>query len=326
MKVCRFPIFKDRHTNYIRMIVPRLILLLLLVNGVAACDIDGSWSEGVYEANDTMKFEGTIEPHGGFVYGYIENPIDAIVAEIPTQQVDDDFEIKLHTNHSFLNGTYRARVWYVDYPNGSSCDASVTGTTILKTNNTAGDMSLDVEMRPGVGTFTKTFSPIGVEMFGHKVDATLTVAGYEALIPDISLNSVKIAPQTTPLTSADISITMCPSSEDIMLAYQRVGAFLASNQSNMTECNRRIVGWERDYQDLENLYINVTGYNSKGAHIRNGELDKAHNQLKDWQNIAGGKADWWLVIVLLVVAVVFTLIFKAHVLDKTPIDQPPPPI
>jgi len=255
------------------MKIPKFLVLLVLIHVASAtCDIDGEWTRESYVPNQTIKFEGSISPTSGFIYGYVENPLGDEIARIRERQVGEDFEFELDANSSWLNGTYEAHFYYTRYYNGTEfveCEPveSVTDIMVLKTNNSKTDVKLDVVLDMSALSATQDLKKSAIEVFGHTVTSSGTATGYAGLIPDISLNSLKLNTQQNPLTSVNMNLEMCPSQQEWMDAYVKVSEFLNNSYDDVIECNKMVTRRESEIQDLSLQLDNMTGQRDKRTRL-----------------------------------------------------------
>lgn len=290
------------------LVIGFLLVLLSVSVSAATCSIDGDWTKTQYYGGDTMRFDGSISPTSGFISGYIENPVGDKVAQIPNTEITSDFDIRVKTNGSYLNGTYRVRMTYVSFANNTPCGESISVSTGLKTNNTKGDLNLNL-------TIAQSFNTAVIDITGAPVETplgTLTSrirgSGIPGLVPSIKLVGTQLAAGSS-IGNININLTQCQNNENIMKAYRDIGNFLSSNYSDT-------VGFQLENERLKGIIGDeMSGLTKEKADL---EADKLNltSQVSTWKAIAGGKLDWWLA------AIVFVLLgFFGHILLQRAILQ-----
>lgn len=256
-------------------------------------------------AGETLEFEGDISPDGGFVNGWIENELGHKVAELHTTQITDDFNIKLKTNGSFFNGTYKAHINYVQYANGTTCGASIVGSTFLKTNTTVGEVDLNIVLSQSYNTSPFELQGAPVETPLGSINTVIKGSAVQGLAPSIKLHGTQLVAGTN-LGSLDILLSICQQNEEVMSSYSQVSDFLNGSFADIVKYERALESEQLKFKALRLLYINVTGKDEGGVRIPNkvGELDRAKNELKRVEGIAAARWEWWIAIPLLLLGAV----------------------
>jgi hypothetical protein len=270
----------------------RLLTILCIIAfagvGSADCDVTGEWSKASYIGGETMRFVGETDPSSGFIRGYIENPLGDRVYEIPLTQVGEDFEFNVKTSDAYLNGTYKARVFYDKYPNGTTCSptTSVTASANLKTNNTRGDLYLNI-------TIDQKYSTQAISVTGSPVDTPLgtltsliTGTGIPGLVPSIKIGGTQLAPGAG-IGSINLELTQCQKNEDILQSYNDISSFLNSDYTDVLSMTQQKALLERNVEEL-----------SSEKYVLQRENNNLTGQVSQWKTTAESKWDSWLVFVV----------------------------
>lgn len=267
-----------------KQIIPLVTALVILMSAsvYADCDIDGDWTDSEYTAGEKMKFSGSITPSSGFISGYLENPVGDRVLEIPARQIDSTFEISILTNQSYLNGTYKAKITYNDYANGSSCGQSVVSSADLITTNTQENLELEIQLtqKMNQNTFSYTGTPVDTSL--GRIETVIVGKGATALPSSIKLMGTKLV-QGEGIGDIDIQLSMCQTNEEILTAYKQVSTFLNSSYTDVVSYEKAISSLQGDLNDTEGEVI-----------LMRGERDDARNSEKEWMRNANSKLEWWL--------------------------------
>jgi len=262
-----------------------LSLVLLTPTILADCDITGAWTDSVYQAGDNMVFEGDITPEGGFIRGVINNPLGQSVAVLKLRQIDNEYQITLPTNSSFLNGTYTAQVYYVDYANTTLCGNSVSSTTRLESNYTGSDIEVSIELVQTYNKATHEYDIAPTQSGSSTITGTLTTNSIDGLASAFKINDVSLVPGDS-IGEVNIYLTQCNADEEMDKAFREISHFLDNNFSNA-------IYYSQQMGQLENQ---LEMCNSSREH----EIEMK----KEWAGIAAGKPDWWLMIVFIFLGMV----------------------
>jgi len=262
-----------------------LSLVLLTPTILADCDITGAWTDSTYHAGDNMVFEGDINPEGGFIRGVINNPLGQSVAVLKLRQIDNEYQITLPTNSSFLNGTYTAQVYYVDYANTTLCGNSVSSTTRLESNYTGSDIEVSIELVQTYNKVTQEYDIAPTQSGSSTITGTITTNSIDGLASAFKINDVSLVPGDS-IGEVNIYLTQCTADEEMDKAFREISHFLDNNFSNAIYYSQQM-GQLETQLDICNTFS------------ENQTIAK-----KRWADIAAGKPDWWLMLVFIFLGMV----------------------
>lgn len=260
--------------------LPLILVLFLATAASATCEIDGEWTKNSYGPTESMKFEGDIDPPSGFVRGRVENPLGDTIAEIPLKQIDDEFEVSIDVNESWLNGTYTARFYYDSYSNGTPCEDSIYAETLLKTNNSDEDIELDVILRIESNASKTEVEGSPVETPLGRITSKVVAQAVSGLPPSIKIEGTQLVPGTS-LGTVDLHFTVCQTNENILSSYQEMANFLKSNYSDVSYYIAENSRLNKTVEDQEDTILGLVG---------NLSTWKARSQ--NWEGVANSKVDY----------------------------------
>lgn len=284
-----------------------VISFFLLIGSAQAvtCSIDGDWGKASYNGGQTMKFSGSIAPTSGFIRAIVLNPFGDTVYNMSERQIYQTFQINFTTATSYLNGTYRVKVYYTKLSNTTACGEVVNEPVNLNTTNVKGNLYLNLTINQSLSTSPVNITGAPVETPLGTLTSRITGYGAKGLVPSITLLGTQLAPGTS-FGNLNIALTECLQNEQARIAYQNVANFLASNYTNvMMYANEN-----------ERLKAEI-GNDSRGYihDIRNLTTDLANSRADTnlWRNIAGGKWEPWLGLILgAMIGIAILLIIQAR--------------
>ena len=233
-------------------------VIALASSAIAAdCDIDGGWSDTEYVGGDNMIFSGTISPSSGFIKAYIENPLGDKIYTLPSTQINSTYRLTFETSQTHLNGTYRARVYYDLYPNGTECGQSLSEATNLITNNTDGALNISINLSQTYATTPFSIDGAPVDTPLGTITSKITGSAVPGLVPSFKISGTQLAPGAN-IGDIDIQLSSCQNNQNILDSVTSVSAFLNSSLVELEVCKEGRITDSVAISDLNTLVENKT--------------------------------------------------------------------
>jgi hypothetical protein len=192
------------------------LALLLLVGTVSAttCDIEGTLSESTYDGGDTVEYTVETTPSHGFVRLEVEGPVGDEIYSL-TREINGEFTLEFDTDDTFLNGTYKARGYLLEYYENSTlhnCSTSTSSTFELNTPHGSDQVKLIIDLSAQYDEENVTTTG-SVEKDGVTYAGTLTASGVKAMIPDFQISDINFITTGGNGCKANLVIETCQSDD-----------------------------------------------------------------------------------------------------------------